>query len=420
MAQLEAQKNMSADTTPLGPFAGINNRLPDHKLGIVSRGQKAGDYQRNAVNVDLTAAGTLKRRKGTTLALAGADCHSLWADEQGAYFVDGGDLKTFPAGEVVRSGLTPGRRVSFARFSNGDLYWSNGVVLERIRDGVSEPAGLPVPDAAPSVAGASGGALPAGWYQVAITLESPDGEESGSSWPVAVQVSENGVLEVSTLPAGTKRIYVSPCNGDVLFHAVTTTASTYRFPVTPQQGAQLQTLGFRPMPAGSIVRVHNGRLLTADRNGLYYSEPYAPTWHNPLRGYIPLPGITLVEPMQAGIYITTGDRTYWLAGADIAGDAALVDLLPYGAAAGSSTRINNALDVAWYSQRGIVIGSRDGQVKNMQEDTTATEKASRAAMLYREQDGMRQLVSSLFGAEATVAAASTYFEAELVRKENML
>jgi len=86
---------------------------------------------------------------------------------------------------------------------------------------------------------------------VAITLESPDGEESGSSWPVAVQVSENGVLEVSTLPAGTKRIYVSPCNGDVLFHAVTTTASTYRFPVTPQQGAQLQTLGFRPMPAGS-------------------------------------------------------------------------------------------------------------------------------------------------------------------------
>ena len=199
-----------------------------------------------------------------------------------------------------------------------------------------------------------------------------------------------------------------------------TTASTYRFPVTPQQGAQLQTLGFRPMPAGSIVRVHNGRLLTADRNGLYYSEPYAPTWHNPLRGYIPLPGITLVEPMQAGIYITTADRTYWLAGADIAGDAALVDLLPYGAAAGSSTRINNALDVAWYSQRGIVIGSRDGQVKNMQEDTTATEKASRAAMLYREQDGMRQLVSSLFGAEATVAAASTYFEAELVRKENML
>ena len=86
---------------PIGPFAGINNRLPDHKLGIVSRGQKAGDYLRNAVNVDLTAAGTLQRRKGTALALAGADCHSLWADEQDVYFVDGGDLKTFPAGDVV-------------------------------------------------------------------------------------------------------------------------------------------------------------------------------------------------------------------------------------------------------------------------------------------------------------------------------
>lgn len=104
---------MNYDTTPLGPFAGINNRLPDHRLGIVSRGQKAGDYLRNAVNVDLTSAGTLQRRKGTTLALAGADCHSLWADEHGAYFVDGSNLKTFPAGEVVRSGLTPGRRASF-------------------------------------------------------------------------------------------------------------------------------------------------------------------------------------------------------------------------------------------------------------------------------------------------------------------
>ena len=62
---------------PIGPFAGINNRLPDHKLGIVSRGQKSGDYLRNAVNVHLTSAGTLQRRKGTTLVLAGADRHSL-------------------------------------------------------------------------------------------------------------------------------------------------------------------------------------------------------------------------------------------------------------------------------------------------------------------------------------------------------
>ena len=34
---------MSAATAPIGPFVGINNRLPDHQLGLVERGQKAGD-----------------------------------------------------------------------------------------------------------------------------------------------------------------------------------------------------------------------------------------------------------------------------------------------------------------------------------------------------------------------------------------
>lgn len=65
---------MSANTAPIGPFVGINNRLPDHQLGIVERGRKAGDYLRNAVNVDLTAAGTLQRRKGSTLAVPGTRC----------------------------------------------------------------------------------------------------------------------------------------------------------------------------------------------------------------------------------------------------------------------------------------------------------------------------------------------------------
>ena len=174
------------------------------------------------------------------------------------------------------------------------------------------------------------------------------------------------------------------------------------------------------MPPGKIVRSHNARLLTADRHGLYYSEAYAFHWHNPMRGYIPLPGITLVEPVEAGIYIATADRTYWLSGSDIAGESALSELLPYGAAEYSSTRINNSLDVAWYSTRGIVIGSRDGQAKNLQESDVATEKARSAATLYREQDGLRQIVSALRGAETTTAAASTYFEAELVRKETML
>ena len=103
---------MSAATAPIGPFVGINNRLPDHQLGVVDRGRKAGDYLRNAVNVDLTAAGTLQRRKGSTLAVPGTRCHSLWSDGTDALYVDGADLKRF-TGEVVATGLTYGRPVAF-------------------------------------------------------------------------------------------------------------------------------------------------------------------------------------------------------------------------------------------------------------------------------------------------------------------
>ena len=49
-------------TVPVGPFLGMNNRLPDTKLRV----QDKGDFVRNAVNVDVTTAGTVKRRQGLT------------------------------------------------------------------------------------------------------------------------------------------------------------------------------------------------------------------------------------------------------------------------------------------------------------------------------------------------------------------
>jgi len=423
VAQLEAQKNMSADTTPLGPFAGMNNRLPDHQLGLVERGRKAGDYLRNAVNVDLTATGTLQRRKGTTLALAGADCHSLWADEQGAYFVDGGDLKTFPAGEVVRSGLTPGRAVSYCRLPDGRCAWSNGVELGFINGGVSSPP-LSPPNPAPVVTASNGGALHAGVYQVAITAADAEGRESGATWPVQVTVPDGGRIEISGLPgdpAAATNIYLSPLNGDVLYHATTTIASSYSFPLVPQTlGRQLDTVGLVPMPPGRIVRYYHGRLLTADSAQLCYSEPFAHWLYHPMRNRILIAGLTLVEPVEGGLYLATQDKTWWLPGADVDQPERLVEILPYGAAAHSAARVENGTGVVWLSTRGLVIGDTQGQLRNAQEDVAAVGAAQTGATLYREQNGLRQIVATLSGPDTTSAAASTYFEAELVRKENML
>lgn len=407
---------MSAKTTPIGPFVGMNNRLPDHQLSIVERGRKAGDYLRNAVNVDLTLSGTLQRRKGSALVVSGANCHSLWSDGEQAFYVDGTDIKSF-AGDVVATGLAYGRRVSFCKLPTGLVVWSDGVRVETVDAGPLAPAEI---NPAPNVVASSGGSLHAGVYQVAFTAVASDGRESAPTWPIQVVVPESGRIQVTGLPSSMTNIYVSPLNGETLFLAAATTASSYTVPILSTQGPQCPTTGLRSIPAGHIVREHHGRLIVADEAGIYYSEPWAYGLYDPVKGRIPLAGVTLVEPVQFGVYLATADKTYWLAGADVNQVERMVEILPYGAVEGSSTRMENNLDVAWFSPRGLVVGTPEGQVKNVQEQTVAVGAAQTGATLYREQDGLRQLVASVSPTSTTRAAASSFMTMELRRKESML
>ena len=397
----------------------MNNRLPDHQLGLVERGQKAGDYLRNTVNVDLTAAGTLRRRKGSTLAQAGTACHSLWSDGGTAFYVDGGTLYQYPR-TALRSGLVPGRRVSYCETPAGDVIWSNGTVMERIRAGASAPLGLAVPNPAPTVTASMGGGLHAGVYQVAVTATNADGEESGATWPVQVQVPDSGRIEVTGLPGTLTNIYVSPLNGDKLYLAATTTASSYIIPIMGTLRQSLQTMGLRPMPAGEIVREHGGRLLVVSGSMLYYSEPFGYGLHDPLRGRIPFGRrITLLAPVEGGCYVGTETETFWLPGGDIE-KTEIVELLPYGAVPGTDTALENETGVAWMSTRGLIVADAQGQAKNVQDSTVAVSPSETGATLHREQDGMRQLVASTFGVETSFAAATSAMEMEVIQKESML
>ena len=178
----------------LGPFAGMDNRRPDHQLVKIGQGGKVGDFLRNAVNVDITTTGTLQRRRGVRRVLGSIDAHSLWSDGGDAFYVDGQTLYRLFLSEgkidrvPIAYGLTPGLRCSFVRVGNGHVYWSNGLVLQRVINGVSGVPGVPVPNPAPHVTAGVGGSLPAGLYQVAVTAHSDAGEESGSTWPVQITV----------------------------------------------------------------------------------------------------------------------------------------------------------------------------------------------------------------------------------------
>ena len=76
--------------------------------------------------------------------------------------------------------------------------------------------------------------------------------------------------------------------------------------------------------------------------------------------------------------------------------------------------------VYWYSPRGLVVADANGSAKNMQEDSVVTVSASAGAAMFREQDGLKQLVASLLNPGKSVAAASSFMDAEVIRKETIL
>lgn len=397
-----------AETVTVGPWLGMNNRLPDTRLS-----SEDGAFLRNAVNVDLSAAGTARRRAGTTRVTPGADCHSLWSDGAALYFVDYDTL--YRDGAPLATGLPPWQRLSYTTTPRGAVC-SNGATM-RWLDGFT-PFGTEPPRYAPLLSASPGGSLPRGVYQIALAAVGEDGELSGTTVPQAVDVPADGLLELSSLPAAqTVVVYMTPPNGDVLFAAATVQQASLVFSALPAFGARCQTLLLRPMPAGQIVRHHNGRLLSAKDNTLYYSEPYALTLHNPQRGYVSFPApITLVEPCGDSVFVAA-DKTYYLRG-EIS-QAVLDEVLPYRAVAGTGSTVPHSKEVWWMSERGMVLGTPDGQVQNLQDKNVAVDPATVGAALYRERDGVRQMLASLFNAQQTVAAARTFMDAEIVRQGDM-
>lgn len=407
----------------VGPFnLGMNNRLPSTELVI----PKEGTFLHSAVNVDITTPGTVKRRQGTALVLAGTDVHSFWADRHDAYVVDGtvlyslneaADTKT-----SVRTGMTPGRRVSYTRL-NGNVIYTDGNVLRRLAGNIDAPFGVRRFDAEPRVAAGGVGTLVPGLYQVCFAYFDDNLQQSGTTVPVQVNVAAGQAIVITGLPAafpadvGGVMVYMTPPNGDQLYleRALVAAATTLTISTVPQLGGRCQTLLMEPMPAGAIVRGSNGRLLVARGSYLHYSEPFAPALCNPNKGFIAFDSdVTVIEPVKTGVFVATEDATYFLAG-DIA-EAELDKKLPYGGVLGSGGCAPDNLRCWWMSARGLVVANADGSVKNVQEDQVVVDPATAGASLYREKDGMKQFIATNFGAGISGAAAYDFMDAEVIRQ----
>jgi hypothetical protein len=398
---------------------GMNNRSPDFKLRT-----KDGYFLRDALNVDITSDGTLKRRRGTELKLSGLDARSIWASDDDAFYVDGLTLYRITVnsdGTLSADAITTvmaGHDVSYFTAPEGGTYWTDGSRIERIVGNTSAPLNPPPPALLPTATAGATGMLRAGLYNIVYTAVDAVGHESAASTIVQLAVPDHGHITVSfgATPEYPINVYVGGEGGMVPYLAHQFTGAESVDLDQPPVGRACPTYGMLPMPAGDIVRYFNGRLMVALGNILYLSEPFAPGLYRADRGYIPFQGdITIVEPIQGtrqGTYVVA-DQTYWFEG-DLT-KANLVNALPYGAIPGTSQLRADQTLCHWMSVRGLISAGPGGDVKNLQEANVAVTPSSKGATLLRDQNGMKQALTALFGSQThQQAVASSYMDAEII------
>lgn len=394
------------NTQPLGPFLGINNRLPDFSLTIKGK----GSYLREADNVEITNSGNIVRRKAPELLQAMTGAHSIY----GNFFVRASVLykATFsPYSETLIKVLSNDDPVSYAVINNS-TYYSNGTDSGRVEEGLWFPWALPTP-VAPNVTPTTG-SLFKGKYQVAVGyLNNVTGEEGGVSASTNYELAADGGLVV-TLPAATTgathiNVYVSTVNGAIPM--LQTTAATGTTSVTISShtlGRESNQRYEDPLPAGTRIFEFNGRLCSVKGKDLFYSLPYRPGYYLPVEGRIAFPvDVSVAIGNQGGLYVAA-DKTYFFAGQDLGAVEVVRDVLPYGAVTGTEFSVPNKTLVGWFGEKGVVLATPEGQVEAVMSDNIDLTPPASGFSTILETRGYRRVVSCGWCLNLDNLAATTY------------
>lgn len=403
-------------TQPLGPFLGINNRLPDFAL----HKPKVGDFIRSGVNVDITNSGNIKRRKATALIPSAAGIHSLYTTAAGVrYAVVGAVLYeiTLPAyGQNFVATLSSNDRMTYVEYA-GSLYLSNGTDRLRIAGGVVYPMAMPTP--AGPVLTPVGGSLFAGKYQVAVAYYNNVTKEEGGVSPSSnYELLAAGGLRV-TLPGAASgathaNVYVSTVNGAIPFFKDSVALGTAYLDVTTTATGRPANQRFEaPLPAGELF-LFNGMMCSFKGAEVFEGIPARPGYYVPLNqrepegGRIPFPAdVAVVAPAQNGVYVVS-DKTYWLAGTRMTKAEMVVDVLPYGGVPGTFFSVPNAKSVGWFGALGIVIADTAGEaVSAMADNIDLTPPASGVSAVFKA-DGYYRVVSCGWCLNLENGAATSY------------
>lgn len=424
----------------LGFPQGLDNLSAETDLPMGKRGPGGAvvGSLRVAENVDLTDTGKVSTRDGFALVASLAGLHSGWADPGFDYAlaVYNGYLVRFDTA-LTRTNVvalsSPLEPMSYA-FHAGWVYYSNGFDSGRFNGQRRQEWAILPPLGIPTLAvQATIGGLDAGTYQIAVTYLDDYGRESGSSEYDEIDVPQGGGVLLTAIPqtsdpdVTTIRVYATEPNGTTACAVQDLPIGTATFLLgrhTP--GKALDTEFQEPLPAGHIVRFHNGRQYVFRNRDLFWSEALHPGQGKLQTNYLRLNARgDLLEGVgegpQAALYVAAGKRTYLLSGPDPKDWSRRV-AHPHGAVPGSSAQVDiTAMGLQgsgrtpfWLDDDGqFVVGTPAGVQPLHKERYAAKTGVQRAATVFRESGGVRHVLSVLKGGQAHGLAVSDSADAQV-------
>lgn len=353
-------------------FAGINNVQPQHRMN--------DDELVTASNVDIGLSGEIRRRSGFSLT-TGTEHTNLYQAQGFVLATSAGDLVRSDNGtQALLQADVGSNRMWYCDLPDGRTVFGNDTVHGATDGTLTTLLGVPLPAEQGAAADTTGDLFP-GKYLWAVThVRLADGLEGGTTHGGSVDVTAGGIAWTG-LPvlAGHKtNVYLSGLDGGQLFLLGSTLTSAFTYAgsndaiVVPCRTDQLY-----PMPVGRLHAFWRGRLLVAKDKVLWASQTNRWELCDLMRDYKAFSDpITLVQPVDGGIYVGTEKELAFLSGTTWDGLAysqkfAMPTVLGSGVTApGDQIKLGKGVGPAGHAMLAIVggdivAGFADGTVVNL-------------------------------------------------------
>lgn len=374
-------------------------QLLDFSLGINNIAQvdalPAGAV-RQLLNVDPVVGGALQTRAQQSLVEAIANCRGAIEIVDDLLIVADRLRRFSPlVGHSVDIGPAPAGTKVIGAELNGDGFLQIGVTQLRVRGNTVGPWAIPefsVQVTRPT------GALQAGVYRVAVTSVDVFGAESGAT-PIILTLEEGRALQLDwTKPDGAERckVYVSAADGETLYFQGYADDS-YLVSLVRDDQERMTTMNLQPPPLADWIARYKGRLVLASGATLWGTSPFSPHLVDYTSDFVSYDSpITMLQPVDDGIFVATTKRTYFLSNFTRE-DAALPAKAEFGAVPGSQVLLPDGR-ATWLTPYGQAFGSPGGGLELPQRERYApaiTEAASAGVVDY---NGVQMVVTNLQGA----------------------